>query len=95
MLLLQELSELLPAEDPEARQTITGVNWENYEALLNDLGCFKSLTWAIRNHAYTDKTCLRRFETLNFSLVQASGLSLCSSVSLTGAGGSIIFAENF
>ncbi|WP_016951037.1 Uma2 family endonuclease [Anabaena sp. PCC 7108] len=38
MLLLQELSELLQAEDPEERQTITGVNWENYEALLNDLG---------------------------------------------------------
>ena len=38
MLLLPELSELLQAEDPEERQTITGVNWNNYEALLNDLG---------------------------------------------------------
>jgi Uma2 family endonuclease len=38
MLLLSELSELLQAEDPEERQTITGVNWKNYEALLNDLG---------------------------------------------------------
>lgn len=38
MLLLPELSELLQAEDPEERQTISGVNWENYEALLNDLG---------------------------------------------------------
>ena len=38
MLLLSELSELLQAEDPEERQTISGVNWENYEALLNDLG---------------------------------------------------------
>ncbi len=38
MLSLPELSELLQAEDPEERQTITGVNWDNYEALLNDLG---------------------------------------------------------
>jgi Uma2 family endonuclease len=38
MVLLQELSELLQAKDPEERQTITGVNWESYEALLNDLG---------------------------------------------------------
>ena len=38
MLLLEEISELLQAEDAEERQTITGVNWENYEALLNDLG---------------------------------------------------------
>lgn len=38
MVLLQELSELLKAEDPEERQTITGVSWESYEALLNDLG---------------------------------------------------------
>ncbi|WP_414527192.1 Uma2 family endonuclease [Nodularia chucula] len=38
MVLLQELSELLQAEDPEERQTITGVSWESYEALLNDLG---------------------------------------------------------
>ncbi|MFM6504811.1 MAG: hypothetical protein ACKPKP_20705 [Dolichospermum sp.] len=39
----------------------------------------KSLTWAIRNHIYTDKTCLRRFQILNFSLVHAGGLCLCSS----------------
>jgi Uma2 family endonuclease len=38
MVLLQELSELLQAEDPEERQTITGVSWESYEILLNDLG---------------------------------------------------------
>jgi Uma2 family endonuclease len=38
MVLLQELSELLQAEDPEERQIITGVSWESYEALLNDLG---------------------------------------------------------
>ncbi|MBD2385924.1 Uma2 family endonuclease [Cylindrospermum sp. FACHB-282] len=38
MVLLQELSELLQAKDPEERQTITGVSWESYEALLNDLG---------------------------------------------------------
>ncbi|MFM6584044.1 MAG: hypothetical protein ACKPJQ_03505, partial [Dolichospermum sp.] len=41
-------------------------------------GCLKSLTWAIRNHIYTDKTCLRRFQILNFSLVHAGGLCLCS-----------------
>ena len=38
MLLLPKLSELLQAEDPEERQTITGVHWNNYEALINDLG---------------------------------------------------------
>jgi Uma2 family endonuclease len=38
MVLLQELSEILQAQDPEERQIITGVSWENYEALLNDLG---------------------------------------------------------
>ncbi|WP_026104280.1 Uma2 family endonuclease [Anabaena sp. PCC 7108] len=38
MLLLQELSELLQAQDPEERQIITGVSWESYEALLDDLG---------------------------------------------------------
>jgi Uma2 family endonuclease len=37
MVLLQELSELLKAEDPEERQTITGVSWESYETLLQDL----------------------------------------------------------
>ncbi|MBD2444195.1 hypothetical protein H6G25_13570 [Dolichospermum sp. FACHB-1091] len=35
MLLLPELSELLQAEDPEERQTITGVNWNNSELLPN------------------------------------------------------------
>jgi Uma2 family endonuclease len=38
MVLLQELSERLQAQDPEERQIITGVSWESYEALLNDLG---------------------------------------------------------
>ncbi|MBK1986264.1 Uma2 family endonuclease [Sphaerospermopsis aphanizomenoides BCCUSP55] len=38
MVLLQELSEILQAQDPEERQIITGVSWESYEALLNDLG---------------------------------------------------------
>jgi Uma2 family endonuclease len=38
MLLFPEIYELLKPEDPEERQTITGVNWENYEALLNNLG---------------------------------------------------------
>ncbi|MEA5618737.1 Uma2 family endonuclease [Cronbergia sp. UHCC 0137] len=38
MVLLQELSELLQAEDPEERQIITGVSWESYETLLNNLG---------------------------------------------------------
>ncbi len=38
MVLLQELSELLQAEVPEERQTITRVTWASYEALLNDLG---------------------------------------------------------
>jgi Uma2 family endonuclease len=38
MVLLSELSELLQAKDPESRQTITGVSWESYETLLNDLG---------------------------------------------------------
>jgi Uma2 family endonuclease len=38
MLLLEDLSERLQADDPEERQTISGVSWESYEALLNDLG---------------------------------------------------------
>lgn len=38
MVLLHELSELLQAEDPEERQIITGVSWEGYEVLLQDLG---------------------------------------------------------
>ncbi|MFM5945663.1 MAG: PIN domain-containing protein, partial [Dolichospermum sp.] len=52
-----------------------------YDLLLLETirGCLKSLTWAIRNHIYTDKTCLRRFQILNFSLVHAGGLCLCSS----------------
>ncbi|MFM5942365.1 MAG: hypothetical protein ACKO9G_03110, partial [Dolichospermum sp.] len=51
-----------------------------YDLLLLETirGCLKSLTWAIRNHVYTDKTCLRRFQILNFSLVHAGGLCLCS-----------------
>lgn len=38
MVLLQDLSERLQADDPEERQIISGVSWERYEALLNDLG---------------------------------------------------------
>jgi len=38
MVLLQDLSELLQADDPEERQIISGVSWKRYEALLNDLG---------------------------------------------------------
>ncbi len=38
MVLLQDLSEQLQAEDPEERQMISGVSWERYESLLNDLG---------------------------------------------------------
>jgi Uma2 family endonuclease len=38
MVLLQDLSELLQADDPEERQVISGVSWERYETLLNDLG---------------------------------------------------------
>ncbi|WP_026733443.1 Uma2 family endonuclease [Fischerella sp. PCC 9605] len=38
MVLLQDLSELLQADDPEQRQIISGVSWESYEALLNQLG---------------------------------------------------------
>ena len=38
MVLLQELSEILQAQDPEERQIITGVSWESYETLLDDLG---------------------------------------------------------
>ena len=38
MVALQELAQWLQADDPEQRQTISGVSWEGYEALLNDLG---------------------------------------------------------
>lgn len=38
MVLLQDLSERLQADDPEQRQMISGVSWQGYEALLNDLG---------------------------------------------------------
>ena len=38
MVFLQELSEILQAEDPEQRQMITGVSWENYQVLLDNLG---------------------------------------------------------
>lgn len=37
MVLLQDFFEILQAEDPEERQIISGVNWENYETLLNEL----------------------------------------------------------
>ncbi|MEH1789972.1 MAG: hypothetical protein V7L23_31510 [Nostoc sp.] len=33
---------------------------------------------AVRNRVYTDKTRLRGFESLNFPLVRAGGLCLCS-----------------
>ena len=38
MVLLQDLSEQLKINDPEERQIISSVSWEQYEALLNDLG---------------------------------------------------------
>ena len=38
MVFLQELSEILQAEAPEQRQMITGVSWENYQVLLDNLG---------------------------------------------------------
>ena len=38
MVSLQELSTWLKADDPEQRQIISGVSWERYEALLDDLG---------------------------------------------------------
>lgn len=37
MVLLQDWSERLQANDPEERQIISGVRWESYEALLDDL----------------------------------------------------------
>jgi Uma2 family endonuclease len=38
MVLLQNLSARLQAEDPEERQIISGVSWQGYEALLNEFG---------------------------------------------------------
>ncbi|WP_088241836.1 Uma2 family endonuclease [Calothrix rhizosoleniae] len=38
MVLLQDFFEILQAEDPEERQIISGVSWESYETLLNELG---------------------------------------------------------
>lgn len=38
MVLLQNLSARLQAEDPEERQIISGVSWKGYEALLNEFG---------------------------------------------------------
>lgn len=38
MVSLQDLSERLQADDPEERQIISGVSWEGYESLLNELG---------------------------------------------------------
>lgn len=38
MVSLQDLSERLQADDPEERQIISGVSWEGYENLLNELG---------------------------------------------------------
>lgn len=37
MILLQDLSAQLQAEDPEERQVISGVSWEGYDALLLEL----------------------------------------------------------
>ena len=38
MVTLDDLPKRLQAEDPEERRIVTGVAWEQYEALLNDLG---------------------------------------------------------
>ena len=38
MVLLQDLSERLQAEDPEERQIVSGVSWKGYESLLDELG---------------------------------------------------------
>lgn len=38
MVLLEDISIQIQAEDPEQRQLISGVSWEQYEALLDDLG---------------------------------------------------------
>ena len=37
MVLLDDLSQRLQADDPEERRIVTGVSWEQYEALLADL----------------------------------------------------------
>jgi Uma2 family endonuclease len=38
MVSLQNLSQRLQAEDPEERQIVSGVSWEGYESLLDELG---------------------------------------------------------
>jgi Uma2 family endonuclease len=38
MVLLQDLSALLQIDDPEERHMISGVSWDQYEAVLADLG---------------------------------------------------------
>lgn len=38
MVLLQDFFEIIQAEDPEKRQMISGVSWDSYETLLNQLG---------------------------------------------------------
>lgn len=38
MILVEELPIWLQADDPELRQIISGVSWEQYEAFLDDLG---------------------------------------------------------
>lgn len=38
MVILDDLPKRLQAEDPEERRIVTGVAWEQYEALLADLG---------------------------------------------------------
>jgi len=38
MVILDDLPKRLQADDPEERRIVTGVAWEQYEALLADLG---------------------------------------------------------
>lgn len=38
MVLLPDIPERIQADDPEVRQTISGVSWEQYEALVDELG---------------------------------------------------------
>ncbi|WP_414625022.1 Uma2 family endonuclease [Calothrix sp. CCY 0018] len=38
MVLLQDFFEIIQAEDPEKRQMISGISWDSYETLLNQLG---------------------------------------------------------
>jgi Uma2 family endonuclease len=45
MVLLQNWLEQLQADDPEARQMVSGVSWTGYEALLDELG--DSLTYRV------------------------------------------------